>query len=363
MAMTELFSFYMDESGFTGEQLMSRDQPVFVHVSMVLSGQQCQELYREFFAGVQAPELKHSVIGRRPNGRDRVVRFVEAVNAHHKEGFTSWFVHKEFALMTYLVDTWVEWAAHNDGYDLYQDGANLGLANMAYYCLQAFQSEAYLRSHMMRFETMMMKRTPESYRGFWGPMYTDLDRLDKNTRDVLVFFVGSEAKLGYTHLLGLPKRTIDPAMPGAVFTCGHWRKTTRAPLRLVHDQSSSLTKDKYLWELVTSPDIDEMTLGMPDRELIYPLNVQETVFGDSKEFLQLQFCDLIAGASAAWARRFTGPSYDQAYFEALDNAGIENLKIGSIWPQMEVTPEGLGMKGWSGAHVEAITEQLQRIKR
>ena len=34
--MTELFTFYMDESGFTGEQLMSEKQPVFVHASTTL---------------------------------------------------------------------------------------------------------------------------------------------------------------------------------------------------------------------------------------------------------------------------------------------------------------------------------------
>lgn len=359
--MTQALTFYMDESGFTGQYLMSRDQPVFIHASTILSDERCRELYREFFEGTQAPELKHSVIARRPRGQERVVNFIEAINKDEKENFTSWLVHKEFILLTFLVDTWVEWAAHGDGIDLYQDGANLGLANMAYYCLRSFEGEEFLKSHLRRFQKMMMKRTKATYREFWGRMYADFDKAEKRTRDILAFFLASEMKLGFPHLKWLKKRAIDPAIPGAVYTCHHWRKTTKLPLNLVHDMSSNLAKDREMWEQITSPKIDEMTLGIPGREMVFPLNVQKTEFADSKDHLQLQFCDLLAGASAAWARRFTGPSHDQNYFERLDEAGIEDFKIGAIWPEPEVTPEALGMKGWSGKVLDAVTEQLVKV--
>ena len=282
--MDKALTFYMDESGFTGEYLMSREQPVFVHVSTVLSDQRCQELQREFFKGMQAPELKHKVLARRPSGRERIVRFIEAIDKDEKENFTSWFVHKEFILLVYLVDTWVEWAAHADGVDLYEDGANLGLANMAYYCLRTFEGEEFLKSHLRRFQKMMMKRTHAAYREFWGPLYADYEKADQRTREILVYFVGSAAKLGFAHLRWLKKRAIDPAMPGAVYTCHHWRKATDLPLNLIHDMSSNLAKDREMWERITSPDIDDITLGIPGREMVFPLNVQKTPFRDRSPF-------------------------------------------------------------------------------
>ena len=323
--LAEALTFFMDESGFTGEHLMSRDQPVFAHVSTVLSDARCQRLYSHFFEGTQAQELKHKVLSRRPAGRERIVSFIESINQDDGEAFTCLLVHKEFTLLTYLVDCWVENAAHADGFDLYEDGANLAMCNMAYYCLRAFEGGDFLRAHLVRFQKMMMKRTPAAYRKFWGHKYADYERADKQTKDILAFFVYSERKLGFPHLQRLPKRAVDPGLPGAVVTCGHWRSRTELPLNLVHDNSSSLAKDKELWSMITSPDFEAMTLGIPGQETKYPLNVQQTVFADSKNHLQLQFCDLLAGASVAWARRFTGPSYNQDYHERLDAAGIENF--------------------------------------
>ena len=108
----------MDESGFTGEHLLSREQPVFVHVSTILEDARCRDLYEEFFKGTQAPELKHTVMVKRPAGRDRITRFINAIVQNERDSFTSWFVHKEFCLLTYLVDLWVEPAMHKDGFDL-----------------------------------------------------------------------------------------------------------------------------------------------------------------------------------------------------------------------------------------------------
>lgn len=358
-----MLTFHMDESGFTGQDLISADQPVFVQASIVLGDDECRALRTEFFSGVQAPELKHSVIARRTSGRDRIVRLVEAINAHHNGRLTTWFVHKEFTLLTYLVDLWVETAMHNDGVDLYEDGGNLALSNMAFYCLRTFQSPKFLKAHLSRFQTMMMERTPEAYAAFWRPMHADVQRLDERTRSILIFFVGSEMKLGYRHLVRLPRRAIDPAMAGAVFTSAHWRRTTKAPLKLVHDQASNLAKDREMWEMITSPAIDDLTVGIPNRAAIYPLNVAETEFRDSKTSLQLQLCDLVAGASAAWLQRFTGPDYDQGYFDALTAAGIEKLKIGCIWPQPEVSPDKLGTRGMSGKPLDILVEQLDKIVR
>ncbi|MGD9537102.1 MAG: DUF3800 domain-containing protein [Alphaproteobacteria bacterium] len=359
----ETLTFYMDESGFTGERLMSPEQPVFIHVSTRLGDDRCRELHREFFGRSQADELKHSALARRPAGRERIVRFIEALRQHAPDQFTAWYIHKEFTLLTYLVDLWVENAAYRDGLDLYRDGGNLALCNMAYFCLPAFKSRAFLSGHLTRFQTMMMRRTPENYRKFWGRMQADYERADQRVRDILASFLIAERKLAYGHLAALPPRSLDPLFTTAVSTCGHWRGRTGLPLRLVHDSSSSLVRDSDLWGLITSPDMEPVTLGIPGRETEYPLNVQETVFADSRDHLQLQFCDLLAGASAVLARNRLAPPPDKDYCERLEAAGIEAFSIGGIWPAPHVDPDALGMRGWSGASIDAITDRLAKLDR
>jgi hypothetical protein len=349
----------MDESGFTGEDLLSPDQPIFVHVSTTLSDEESAALYKEYFSGTQGAELKHKNLSKRSRGQDRIVGFFNAVEGTEK--CTVWLCHKEFTLLTYLVDLWVEPAMRQDGIDLYRDGANLGLCNMTYFCLRTFQSEQYLTRHLQRFQRMMIRRTRRSYREFWEELYRNYHCTDERTKDILVFFLGGEMKLGYEQLREIPKRALDPAFTTALETCAHWRKHTDASLRLVHDKSSSLAKDRWLWELITSPDLEQRTIGVPGRETVYPLNVAQTGFADSRSHLQLQFCDLIAGATAAWCRQFIDLSYDKKYVELLGKAGIENLRIGMIWPQAEVDPEKLGMKGWSGEGVDFLAEQLAKL--
>lgn len=73
---------YMDESGFTGEDLLHLEQPVFVHVSTCLSDEECAALAKDHFSGVQGDELKH--------------KRLDSVNAVvGKDKFTIWLCHKE----------------------------------------------------------------------------------------------------------------------------------------------------------------------------------------------------------------------------------------------------------------------------
>ncbi len=102
---------------------------------------------------------------------------------------------------------------------------------------------------------------------------------------------------------------------------------------------------------------------MPGRETIFPLNVIETEFADSRSHLQLQFCDLVAGAAAVWCRQFIDQSPPEDYVERLGGAGIEELVIGQIWPSPEVEPDKLGMKGWSGELVDFMSEQLTKLAK
>lgn len=53
-----------------------------------------------------------------------------------------------------------------------------------------------------------------------------------------------------------------------------------------------------------------------------------------------------------WCLQFAGQPHSEECVEQLGEAGIEDLRIGAIWPQPEVDPEKLGMKGLSGEGVD-----------
>ena len=106
-----------------------------------------------------------------------------------------------------------------------------------------------------------------------------------------------------------------------------------------------------------------MVLGIPGREVVYPLNVTETEFADSRSHLQLQFCDLVAGASAEWARHYMDIPHNESYVSKLEEAGIKELNLSTIWPAPKFDPGALGMKGWSGEHIEFHTQQFAEMDK
>jgi hypothetical protein len=60
---------YLDESGYTGEDLIQSDQPVFVICTYSVDEASCAAFKARHFTGVKATELKHSRLAGRPRAR------------------------------------------------------------------------------------------------------------------------------------------------------------------------------------------------------------------------------------------------------------------------------------------------------
>jgi hypothetical protein len=84
--------------------------------------------------------------------------------------------------------------------------------------------------------------------------------------------------------------------------CRIWRTPTPGPFVLHHDQSTQLVRDRRVWEMLLSKDMPPREFGSGDRRAIFPVDVERVVFVDSVLEKQVQLCDLVAGAVAAWAR-------------------------------------------------------------
>jgi len=72
-------TYYIDETGFTGEDLIAREQPLFVLSTNNFTSDEAEAIIRATFSGVDAKELKHSRLIRNPRHRDRMIELVRAV--------------------------------------------------------------------------------------------------------------------------------------------------------------------------------------------------------------------------------------------------------------------------------------------
>jgi hypothetical protein len=170
MVSSMALEIFIDESGYTGEHQLDPAQPIFVLSSINLGNEAAAELCARHFTGMQADELKHSRLARRPRGRHRILGLVRSLASINGTGgvpvATSFAAHKKFQLLTLLVDLWVEPAMRRAGIDMYKQGANVGFSNMSYCVLNL--APQFLQELLRRFEAMMRLRTSETYNKFWS---------------------------------------------------------------------------------------------------------------------------------------------------------------------------------------------------
>lgn len=365
---------FIDESGYTGEHHLDPAQPVFVLSSISLDDETTAELLGRHFTGVQAEELKHSRLGRRPSGQQRILSFIQNLSSLKADDglsvATAFSAHKKFQLLTLLIDLWVEPAMYKDGVDLYQDGANLGLSNMAFYVLNLVPQ--FFDELLRLFQAMMRERTRHSYEEFWLFVNRTFDdassvsfdpEVQKMISDLMVYFLGGQLSLGLQHLLRLPEHSLDVAFSTIDVTAHYWAERTGQPLRFILDESKYFAESKWVWEATTRPDLPEATFhGSGDALAHYPMNVEATRTANSKQIRQLQFADIVAGAMAELCASRIDPSLRSAYTDALVDSGIITLTIGGIWPSTDVTPEEMGTSGMSGRYLDYIEVQLKKAR-
>jgi Protein of unknown function (DUF3800) len=333
---------FLDESGYTGSDLINAEQPIFILASTIVDACDANNLINSYF-GNPRTEVKYSSRAKRPRGQRQIEDFLRALNIDQSRvAFFSF--HKEYLLVTNLIDYWLEPMMFEDGVNLYQRGANIALANVCYLTLGTCLGRDGRRELLRRFQVMTRDRTLFAFRNFWDSL-----RHAMNEHDLIQQALGpvaiAEHRLGYGHLVGLPTHMLDVADIGLLQSVDHWRR--RFPderFTLFHDRSTMLERQQEFWKAILDPENTSAVVGQDRRTITFPLPVRQLRLEDSHAFAQLQVADIIAGAArSVWNARVTGSS--NGYIDALLDAGILNALAGGVGPTDAVTPEGLETDG------------------
>jgi hypothetical protein len=154
---------YIDECGYTGDDLFNLDQPIFCLASTSLPEETCQELKSTYFGKVKANELKHSQLSTRPSQQKMIIDFLhsfEQINDTVKFSIA----HKHFVLLTKIVNLIVEPIFYDDDEDFYKDGDNISYSNLLYYSLHFIMGEEFLLKVLSNFQVMIRERTIPTFR-------------------------------------------------------------------------------------------------------------------------------------------------------------------------------------------------------
>ena len=228
--------------------------------------------------------------------------------------------HKEFIVLALLIDFWVEPAMREDNRNLYEHGANIGLCNAMYQVLRLCLEPEKRKNFYSLAQKMLRTKSLEAYSGFWSSVQHAREHAEP-LREILNCLVLSNIRLGgYRHLRRLPNRMTDPGTIYLMEQVAYWSGRTEQVLAVVHDESSALAREQEVWDVLLASDVPHAVVGQDRRTVQFPLRVDSIRRADSRDHLQLQIADLVAGAVATSlrSRARNETIHRSAYIDKLD---------------------------------------------
>ena len=351
----------VDESGYSGCDLLDPPQPVFVLATHDIAEQEARDLKDKHFGFVKASALKFSELSRKKSGagatslsrqQRAIVDFIADMSGTHAGRFIPFIIHKPFALICKLVDAVVETSFFDSGIDLYEGGGNLILSN-AIYWFSLSEVEPTYQSAMLRAIQNL----------FYNPTVQTQIRLLAVLDYCTGVMVGPRKAGAVSECLGIPqmalagfsqsdmnllsKNDLRVTFPTTLSVMSRWGERHCGGFDVIHDQSSALLKNFELWAKATSKDVPQATVGMDRRTMQYPIGVSKTEFASDEDYAGLQLADIVAGAFAR-AMKFGGrlTAEPKGEFETALMEAISGWEIsGRIWPEADFSAKGLGTVG------------------
>ena len=120
--------FRIDESGYTGFDLLNAEQRFQGAAAIAISDQDAARVIREHFPNLQAPELKYRALSRRPTNHPRLLALQRDLLTHYK--CVTYVCDKRFLLVLMFVDYAIEPFYYERGIDFYADGQNYAMASL-----------------------------------------------------------------------------------------------------------------------------------------------------------------------------------------------------------------------------------------
>jgi hypothetical protein len=150
----------MDESGYTGFDLLNSDQRFQGAAAISITNEQAECYIRRHFPILQGPELKYKAISKKINARSRAVSLISDVLQNHECVICA--CDKRFLLALMFVEYAVEPYYYRKGFDFYKDGQNHAMASMLYKAGSVLIGDTAYWELMHAFQNAMKVKTQES---------------------------------------------------------------------------------------------------------------------------------------------------------------------------------------------------------
>ena len=338
-------TIYFDESGNTGQDMLNKDQKVFVLASVNFNEEQ-QNTLKSIF------DLRHEIhfknLKNSNAGRKKILEFINhpLITEEHMYAYV---VDKEFNVAGQITNYLIETVMYNNGYDLYQNGKNIAYANWIYIFGNHIWDKTLYNKFINDFVSMIRAKSVESINTFYLTANELLDSIEE--KSVLLLIIESHKYIEEI-LSSIDKYSIDVTLSTFLVLCDLWYKSLKLKLDVRFDESKQIRHyNDYLQHsmALAAEDPELKEIGYDIRKMTFPPQINSLELIDSQNDFGVQCADLIASAIAFMYNNENGR---QAPFSKLIQQSklLDLSNFHTIWPTDNVSPEALGMTNNDGVN-------------
>jgi len=254
-------------------------------------------------------------------------------------------------VVTKIVDLLVEPLAHRDGIDLYQQGANLAMANYFYFALPHYLGKGEWEKLTIAFVEMVRSPNQERVERFYRIIRKAYRRTRNRSIRLDLGMLLATQQIADSCLNQWDGSHLDPAIPAFVEHAAVWTERIDSAFQIVHDESKPIAQEQIILEAMMSPHDERVTIGYDRRKMKFPIRAVGIQFRESKECVEIQVADIIASAAAYYLREACRGKLGSFAKELLATRTLES-GFHPLWPEPKVTPEELGTEEIGGINAE-----------
>lgn len=321
---------FYDESGNTGLDLLSTEQPLFCLASTSLDVDVAATLIAPLVRTGQK-EAKYTKLKSSRQGQAALISFFRSPElAVENSKFT--LADKKYYLITHIVDKLIEPTLHEAGIDLYENDAHVGLTNLWYYTGD-YIFPGQWKSVQSAFLKAIRQRDHSSFSQFDEALTKAYKRVQPDSSDIATGLFLARGRL--EEFIGVYKdiEVFDPAVDLFISLTHKWMEQSPGIFHVTHDQSKPLRRSETFLRTLITPLVPRI-IGYGNRQAELPLRISNFDFGDSAVHPQLQVADIIAGAAIDCLLAWSGKRPAQDYHAALKETQLPKLFCDGMLPSV-----------------------------
>lgn len=292
--------FRIDESGYTGYDLLNQDQRFQGATSLAITEEDAARMIKEHFPRVQAAELKYRSLSRRTANHPRLLSLQRDLLTNFKS--VTYVCDKRYLLVLMFLDCAVEPFYHERGHDFYKNGQNYALASLLCLAGPTILGKDAFDTLLATFQHAVNAKTPESLRDLVSAARRTSWRELPEALGPLAKYAAPECLAAIT-AAGV---STDAAIVVLLSLISRMEVMADGPYRVEHDQSKNLLAYNELLQRFINHDRAIEFRQTEITTLKFPLQLTGVTQVDSKMSPAVQLADLMIGVAMDAANNISG---------------------------------------------------------